>query len=273
MNVKDLMITGVETITAFDMSGNFEWALDELQSAKIANTEEKADITGKQGRKLGSLKRNKAVTISGTSGLVSAGLMETQVGGIFEEKQTQIMYPDYLIVDNNTATTTYVATGTAGNEIAEIIVKNPDGTQAKTLTQTASTSSLQSGQFTYNPSEKKITFFASDVKNDTEIVVYYYRTINASVLENVSDNYSKKLQLYIDAFAEDVCSNMYRVQFYIPKADFSGNFDFDFGDNQTVHAFEAESMAGACNGGKASLWTYTVFGVGEPDATTSTSNE
>lgn len=49
------------------------------------------------------------------------------------------------------------------------------------------------------------------------------------------------------------------VQFDIPRADFSGDFDLAMGDNQTVHAFEAESLAGSCGNGGA-LWNYTVFG-------------
>ena len=64
--------------------------------------------------------------------------------------------------------------------------------------------------------------------------------------------------------AEDTCSNVYRVQFYIPKADFSGEFSFDLGDNQTVHAFEAEALAGACGAG-GTLWTYTIFGANATD--------
>lgn len=268
VNVKDLMITGVETITAFDMAGSYKWTLDELQSAKIANTEDKADITGKQGRKLGSLKRNKAVTVSGTSGLVSAGLMETQVGRAFSNKETRVMYPDYLTVNNNEAETSFIATGTQGNEIAEVIVKDSNGLQIKTLNQVASAETLKTGEFTYNPSNKKITFYASDIADGTEIVVYYYRTIQANVLENLPDNYSEKLELFVDFFAEDLCSNVYRAQIRIPKADFSGNFDFDFSDNQTVHAFEAESIAGACSGNKAPLWTYTVFGVDTDDYVT-----
>ena len=59
-NVNDVTITSLETITAFDIAtGNFKFVLDELQSATIAQSQDKTDITGKQGRKLSSLKRNK----------------------------------------------------------------------------------------------------------------------------------------------------------------------------------------------------------------------
>lgn len=117
--------------------------------------------------------------------------------------------------------------------------------------------------FTYAPATKALAFH-TDVVDGTEIVVYYKRKIQADVLENESDNYSGKCALFIDALAEDKCSNVYRIQFYIPKADFSGEFSFEMGDNQTVHAFEAEALAGACGAGGA-LWTYTIFGANAAD--------
>ncbi len=43
-------------------------------------------------------------------------------------------------------------------------------------------------------------------------------------------------------------------------------FSFEMGENQTVHAFEAESLAGAC-GTDGALWTYTIFGANAEDAT------
>lgn len=263
VNINDLTITSLETITAFDIiSGAFKFMLDELQDATIANTQEKTDITGKQGRKLNSLKRNKAVTISGNNGLVSGGLLETQVGSEFENKVTTVKFPDYLTVVGNKATTTYKAVGTAGNEIESVYIRTDSGTLGEALTQGAVASE---GVFAYDPETKEITFFEGDMEDGTEIAVFYFRKIQADVLENLSDHYSEKVALYVDAFAEDKCTNVYRVQFYIPKADFDGNFDLTMGGDQTVHAFQAESLAGSC-GGSGALWTYTVFGEDTPDA-------
>lgn len=262
INVQDITITSLETVSAFDIiTGDFLFTLDELQNATIAQTEEKTEITGKRGRKLSTLKRNKAVTISGSNGLVSGGLLEIQTGGKFENKCTPVKWTDYLTVTGNAATTTYIAVGTTGNEIDKVYVKNVDGTLGKVLTQD---SAAAKDKFAYDPATKKLTFNAGDVTDGSEIVVYYTRTIQADVLDNISDNYSGKCSLYIDALAEDRCSNVYRVQFYIPKADFSGEFSFELGENQTVHSFEAESLAGAC-GSNGTLWTYTVFGANAED--------
>lgn len=195
--------------------------------------------------------------------MVSGGLLELQTGGTFENKTTEVLWTDYLTVTDDGATTTYVATGTTGNEIDAVYIKNTDGTLGEVLEQN---SSVSAGKFTYTPGTKKLAFNADEIADGTEIVVYYKRKIKADVLENLSDTYSGKCALYIDALAEDKCSNVYRIQFYIPKADFNGEFSFEMGDNQTVHAFEAEALSGAC-GASAALWTYTIFGVNTEDVT------
>lgn len=243
LNVSDITITSLETINAFDVvTGNFLFALDELQNATLAQTQEKVDITGKQGRKLNSLKRNKAVTVSGNNGMVSGGLLEVQTGGKFENRDTTVMWTDYLTVANNAAETAFKAVGSLGNEIESVYVKNSDGTLGKVLTQGTEP---KEDTFTYDPFTRALKFAEGAIADGTEIVVYYKRRMQADVLDNMSDKYSSKATLYIDAFGEDKCANVYRIQFYIPKADFNGEFSFEMGENQTVHAFEAESLAGS----------------------------
>lgn len=262
MNVNDITITSLEVISGFDIAtGNHLFTLDELQNATIAQNQETVDITGKQGRKLNTLKRNKTVTISGSNGMVSGGLFELQTGGKFENKATEVMWTDYRTVNSNKATTNYKAVGTTGNEIESVYVKNSDGTLGTKLEQAAT---ADAGKFAYAPATKELTFH-TDIADGTEIVVYYMRKITADVLANESDKYSGKCALYIDALGEDKCANVYHIQFYIPKADFSGEFSFEMGDNQTVHSFEAEALAGAC-GAAGSLWTYTIFGANAEDA-------
>lgn len=263
MNINDITITSLETIMCFDpRTGAYRFTLDELQNARIAQTQEKQDITGKGGRKLNSLKKNKAVTVTGTNGLISAGLLEVQTGGVFEQKKTKVKVPDYLVVSSDKAATTYTAVGTAGNEIDSVFVRKDDGTLGEPLTQDAT---VGTGKFTYDPASKKLAFDTGELPDGTEIAVYYFRQIEANVLTNMSDKYSEKMELYIDAFGESKCSaDIYRIQFYIPRGDFNGEFEIELGGDQAVHAFEIESLAGAC-GRAGELWTFTVFGEDTPD--------
>lgn len=263
MILNDLAITSLETITVFDIqTGAYRFTLDELQSATIAQGQEVSEITGRGGRRLSSLKRNKTLTVSGTNGLVSGGLLEVQTGNSFENKATKVQWTDYLAVGaNNRATTTYKAIGTAGSEIIACFVRGSDGMISTELEQAATASA--SGKFAYTPNTKELQFY-SDITQGSEVVVIYQRQIMADVLANDANSFSDKVAMYIDALAEDKCANTYRVQFYIPKADFNGDFSLDMGDNQTVHEFEANGMAGACGVGDA-LWTYTVFGTNTAD--------
>lgn len=192
---------------------------------------------------------------------MSGGLLEAQTGGKFENKATEVMWTDYLTVSGNKTATKYKAIGTTGAEIEALFIRNADGSVGEELVQA---STAGTGKFTYTPGTKALTFH-TDVADGTEVIVYYKRRIKADVLDNESDVYSEKCTLYIDAFGEDKCGNVYRIQFFIPKADFSGEFSLEMGENQTAHAFEAESLAGACGAG-GSLWTYTVFGVNTADA-------
>ena len=259
----DIVITSLETINAFDITtGSYLFTLDELQSASIAQGQEKVDITGKQGRKLSSLKRNKTMTISGSNGMLSCGLVEMQTGSKFENKETEVMWTDFLTVDaQRSATTNYKAIGTQGAEIVELYVLETVGTIRTSLEQDATAAE---GKFAYDPTTKKLTF-GTDVAVGSQIAVYYKRKIAADVLSNKSDTYSGKCELYVDAIGEDKCANQYHVQFHIPKADFNGEFSLDFGDDQSVHSFEAEGLSGACGAGSV-YWDMIVFGQNAADA-------
>lgn len=258
----DITITSIDTITAFDIeTGNYRFTLDELQNVTVSQAQEKTDITGKQGRKLSSLKRNKSVTVSGTNGLMSCGLLEMQTGTDFVNGPTEVLWVDYLTVDaQHEAVTKYKAVGTVGAEIDALYLKNTDSTLGEKLTQGNAASA---GVYTYTPSTKKLVFDSS-VVSGTEIVVYYKRKIVADVLKDYSDVYSEKCMLYIDATGEDKCAKIYHLQIFVPKADFSGEFSLEFGDNQSVHAFEAEALSGAC-GTRGEFFTYTVFGENDDD--------
>lgn len=268
LNVNDITITSLDIITGYSLAGVPRFILDELSDATIANTQEKEDITGKGGRLLNSLKRNKAVTISGTNGMLSAGLLEAQTGGEFEHKTAaNVEYSESLIVSSNEATTSYKATGTAGAEITALYVKDTSGAAQTKLEQAATAAE---GKFAYAPATKKLTFNTGDIADNTEIIVFYTRKVAADVLTNNSEKYSEKLRLIVDATAEDKCSNVYHLQIEIPKADFNGDFDIAMGDSQATHAFEANSLVSTANCGGSgiggALWTWTIFGANAADA-------
>ena len=261
ITLADLTPTSVETITAFDMNGDFLFTLDELQSVTIGHSEDTVEITGRQGRLLNTLKRNKAVTLSGNNGMVSMGMLGAQIGADVTSGTTTYLHNERLTVNSNKATTTYKAVGTAGKEIVAVRLMNGDA--LGTVMEQASTAAA--GKFAYNPTSKQLTFNDGELPDGTEIAVFYNRKINANTLTNPSDKYGYKAEIFLDVIMEDMCSKVYRVQFHFFRMDFNGTFDLEFGENQAVHAFEANSLSTGCNS-KGELWEATIFESDTADA-------
>ncbi len=255
INTEKLSITSVEMIHGYNNAGECEFILDEVQSATVSNTEEKVNITGKGGRVLGSLKKNKAVKVTGSNGLVCGGMMAAQTGGeVSESANTIVRATEILTVAGNSAT----LTGTpADTNSIKVYKKNENGTLGTLLTAAAADEPTE-GE--YKLSGSSITVSASD--KISELVCFYDREVSAAKVSNASDSYSKVLNVYMDCLASDPCDNLYRVQFVFPRADFTGNFDLAIGENPAVHSFEFESVAGGC-GGRANLWDFIVFVDGE----------
>lgn len=261
ITLADLTPTSVETFTALDMNGDFLFTLDELQNVTIGHTEDVVDITGKQGRLINRLKRNKGVTLSGANGMVSMGLLGAQIGADVVTGTPTYLHNERVTVNSNEATTTYKAVGTAGAEIVAVRLMNGDAL-GTTMEQAATPAE---GKFAYNPETKKLTFAKDELEDGTAITVFYNRKINASTLSNTSDKYGYKIEGFLDVMMEDVCSKVYRVQFHFFKLDFNGTFDLEFGENQAVHNFEASSLSAGCNS-KGELWEATIFVDGTADA-------
>lgn len=268
MNITDIIPTSVETIMAcYPNGGSFRFMLDELQNFTINSQQENTNLTGRGGRVIGVLKRNKAVTVSGANGMVSLGLIEAGLGTQGKSGETTVKMPDFIEAFEKdgavVAETTNVAVGTVGNEIGELFIKNPNGTVKARLTQDATAAE---GKFAYDPTTKLISFKTGEVVAGDEITVYYKRKVNAdAILENVSDKYSETLELYVDCIGEDKCKNQYRMQYFIPYADTTGNFEITVGDSQTVHNFEATSVASACGNGSSKFYDLIIFGVNTED--------
>ena len=258
INIDKLSITQVDQITAFD-GNDLEFIMDEVTETTLSQEEEITDITGRGGRKIGSLKKNKAVTGKGTNGLIVGGALAAMVGSEVEESEEEkVRYTDTsLKIASNEATIekSDVLVGATGQEIIAVYIKNKDGSLGKKYDQDA-TANKEKDTFSYDAG--KITFADDTLKDGTELVAFYDIKVKAKKVSNVSDKYSKTLKLYIDCTAQDTCDNQYHVQFIIPRADFHGTFDLTFGGDPSTQDFEFGSLAGGC-GGSNSLWDMVVF--------------
>lgn len=257
IDVSKLSITEIDQITCFNNANELEFIMDEIQEGAINNTQEKSDITGRGGRKIGSLKKNKGVTISATNGLLVGGALAAQTGTNVEQGSFNVRKTEIVAVNSNEATLTGTPVGTTGAEIGYAYIKNANGSLGKKFSQDATASAT--GKFAYNTGDKKLTFFAGDITDGTEVVVFYDEEVTSAKISNDSEKYSKVLKMYIDVTCQDNCDNQYHGQFVINRADFNGEFDLSMGGDPTVHAIEAESLAGGCSG-STNLWDFIIYG-------------
>lgn len=256
IDVSKLTITQIDQITCFNNANELEFIMDEIQEGSINNTQEKVDITGKGGRKISSLKKNKGVTVSATNGLLVGGALAAQTGSEVEQGTYKVRVTDIIVVNTNAGVTAQEAVGTVGAEIGTLYKKNANGSLGEKLTQVASVTST--GEFAYEPTTKALTFFDGDLSDGSEVVAFYDVEVESAKISNDSETYSKTLKMYIDVTAQDNCDNMYHGQFIIQRADFNGEFDISMGGDPTVHSIEAESLAGGCTG-STNLWDFIVY--------------
>ena len=265
-------ITGLDRIHAYYRdTGKAAFYLTELQSTTISNTEDTADITGKGGRVLKQLKRNKAVSVTGESALISGDLMSVQTGTDQTSGSYKVRYPDIIdvtatVVSSSEVTTTYTAVGTAGAEIVDVRIMSDNGGLVKNNWTQDTTAAA--GKYAYNPTTKKLTLptNASLVAGQKIVVIYDFMADGSKVV-NRSDVFGKTVKLVIDCTAEDACDRQYKCQFVIHRAQFSGEFDFELGNDQTIQNFSANSLVDTCASTMTpDLWDFIAY-TGETTST------
>ena len=255
INTDRLIITSIDQITAYNNANELEFILDELQDCTISNTQENTDVTGKNGAVIGRLKRNKAVTISGNNGFIVGGAIAAQTGADVEQGAFNVRTMEILTVASNSVTLTNDPKGSAGAEIVALYKRNTNGSLGQKFEQNATAEST--GQYAY--ATKTITFFEGDLEDGDQVVVFYDMEVtNAARISNDSNTYSKTLRLYIDITCQDNCDNVYHGQIYCGRADFTGNFDISIGGDNSVQAFEAQSLRDTCSGA-GKLWDFYIW--------------
>ena len=125
MNIDKFTITSYDQIMGFDRTnGSLDMILDELSDFTLSHEEEKTDLTGKGGRVISSLKKNKKVTGKGTNGMLSGGALAAMLGSEIEDGEYTIRYTDTITVSSNKGLTAETAIGTVDNEIGTVYVRD-----------------------------------------------------------------------------------------------------------------------------------------------------
>ena len=242
--INDFTITDFFDFEAYDrVTGALDFRLEDMQNFTLNATEEKTELTGKNGRVIGVKKTGKKLTGEGTYGVVSAGLMKAQTGGEIINGVHIVKKSELKTVSGTTVVTDAKAIGTVGAEIGTIRVIAANGAVSGTYEQA---SVADATHFSYDTKTKTITLPTDAIEDGTKIEYAYEREVNGTKVTDPSDKFSETREVWIHIFGIDACDNKYYAAIYIPRADFSGEFSLELGGDQTVHNFSFDAITDLC---------------------------
>lgn len=249
LHIGDFTITEFVDVAVYCRnSGILDYLLEDLTDFKLNSTQEDADITGRNGRLIGKKKKAKKADGSGTSGMVSPGLLHTQTGGDLKYGKFKVKREETKPVSGKATTivTDAKAVGTEGEEIGRIKVFGKGGTLVGVYEQgTAATED----KFSYDPATRTISLpDNTDIEAGMKAVYGYTREITGTYINNPSNKFSKTRELWVHCYAKDQCDTIYRADCHIPRADFKGDFEQDLGGDQVSHPFSFDCLPDFCTG-------------------------
>lgn len=249
-------ITSVETIENYSRTDDTCLnILDEIKNITLSNSEDSADVTGKNDTVLFTIKKNKAVEGSGSSGYISGSLLSLQTGSDSVSGKIKFRKREVISFEDNATevVTAETAVGTAGSELLNVLI-TIDGTTTKY----EQASSEDASHVAYTSGTKKITLPAGITNAGTIEVVYEYEKDGASV-GNSADTYGKTTHTFINCLGKNTCDETYFIQIEIYRCDWNANFDFDMGGDGVEHPFQFKSLVDKCGVGNSKFWDFKVY--------------
>jgi len=256
-------ITSIDSITGFNIATKeCLFILDEIKDATLTGAADTVWATGKEGRRLSALKRNKTCTITANNGFIVGGLLAMTIGDydpVEEDVTPSISIPAFERIEVGAGgvdvVTAFEAIGTAGNEIGFIYKAKRDGSQGQKYAQSAA---ADADTFSYDPATKTITLPVGVFDEGDVIIVFYNYLTMGRKYTNRSSSYAGDVYLVCDVIVKDVCDgSLMHSMLVMPKVTISDNFSFTFGTDMAVQAFSAEANSSICAG--ESEYFYWVF--------------
>ena len=263
MDFDKYSITSIDSIVGFDISTQqCLFILDELQEATLEGAAETIWATGREGRRLSAMKRDKTCSISATNGFIVGGLLAQQIGDdapVVDVVTASIAMPAFERLEVVTAgqvETAFVATGTPGNEITWIYKANRDGSQGAVFAQAAAASATE---FAYDPATRIITLPTGQFDVGDVVIVFYEHLTRGIKYTNRSDAYAQDVYLVCDIILKDICDgSIQHSKLVMPRVTIDDNFSYTLGTEMAVQSFSAEAISSVCAGGGREYF-YWVF--------------
>lgn len=259
----DFTLTELTRLEAYTREeGLLDFLMDEIDSLSIDHSQEESEITGQGGRVIGKKKKNKSVSVSGTNGLISEGMLKAQLGGEIKNGNMQVKKSETKKI-NSTMTVIVDDTpiGVAGQEIGKIQLIGSAGSVVKEYKQGTVASN---DKFAYDPTTKTITLPTdTDIETDMHVRYAYYRIVHGTSINNPFDKYSEIREIWMHGYGVDKCDNKIAYAWYFPRADISGEFSKDIGGDQTMHNFGFQALPDLCNEDTKDLYILHIYRNGE----------
>lgn len=277
MDFNNYSITSIDSIVGFALSNNPEstpgaddgwdagqclFILDELQDATLSGEAEVIWQTGREGRRLSALKRNKTCTIEANNGFIVGGLLAQQIGDFHVQRSTAanpIRMPAFerlpVVIDSGDATVTLPNAPITGT-LTHIYVANRDGSQGARIAANGTDGFTLTGTTIELPDT--IPGGGGAWTTDHRIIAFYDFETQGRRYVNRSDQYAQDVRLVCDIVVKDVCTGaLQHSKLVMPRASISDTFSFAFGSDPAVQAFTAEAIASVCGGDRE--FFYWVF--------------
>ncbi len=259
----DFTLTELTRFEAYTRDeGLLDFLMDEIDSFNIDHSQEESEITGQGGRVIGKKKKNKSVSVSGTNGLISEGMLKAQLGGEIKNGDMQVKKSETKeITSAKTVIVDDTPIGVAGQEIGKIQIIGAAGSVVKEYRQGTVVSN---DKFSYDPATKTISLPTdADIETGMHVRYAYYRIVQGTSINNPFDKYSEIREVWLHGYGIDKCDNKIAYAWFFPRADISGEFSTDVGGDQTMHNFGFQALPDLCNEDKKDLYTLYIYRNGE----------
>ena len=253
-------IQRVFDIYMFDLvTGESKGRMNKLKESNFTNEQTTVYADGGAGNPhIVGFDHSKMARIEASDATYNLPVMGTQLGTTpVTGENTDYVFEDKVYIASNAALTTYTALGTVGDEIKFVYELNSDGSLGTSYEQDTV---LATGKFTYDYATKTVEFYAGDLADDTQIIMYYNCTTDSSAktLSNYTNVFSDHVKMVAKGLVRDICTkedSLCEIIFYNAKV--SGNFNMSLASDGEVASqnvsFEALS---SCDNDK--LWDIII---------------
>jgi hypothetical protein len=245
-------------------TGKHKCTITQIKSASLANTQDAVYAEGQDNVKLAVFDTNKEATLTFESGVISTGVLATQLGTEVKSvsNDTLILHREEFTLASGATTSvtlTYLAQGESGKEILWIYKADDSGEPGDAYGQNATTASAT--EFTYNATTGEITLpTGAFTAGDVVIVDYYPKFSETTVLENKSDNFTIAGDVYLFGFFTNLSNNQDEyLQVWAPSGRVGGSFDFSFGDQVAIQSVTVDANAAQRLGVMGLMWRMATY--------------